>query len=113
MSVEGIWTGEVYGPFGWETRGVFIFDEGRVVGGDNRQYLMGTYSLTDNNLKAALTIHYYGPPRTVFGEAREEFKTEISGKLEDGVIDGTISRPDRPGFDLQIRLTRRMDLPAP
>ena len=113
MSVEGIWTGEVYGPFGWETRGVFIFDNGRIVGGDNRQYLMGTYSLSGSDLKAALTIHYYGPPRTVFGESREVINTEISGKLEDGLIEGTISRPDRPGFDLQIRLTRRMDLPAP
>ena len=33
MSIEGIWTGEVYGPFGWDNRGVFVLENGRIVGG--------------------------------------------------------------------------------
>jgi hypothetical protein len=111
MSIEGIWTGEVYGPFGWETRGVFVFENGRIVGGDNRQYTMGTYSLSGRKVRAELRIHYYGPPHTAFGEAREEFPATITGKLKKGEIDGTISRADKPQFDLQIRLTKRMDLP--
>jgi hypothetical protein len=113
MSIEGVWTGEVYGPFGWDNRGVFIFDDGRIVGGDHRQYSSGTYSQTGNEVKARITVHYYGPPRPVFGEAREQFTTELEGRLEGQEINGTIRRPDRPQFDLQIRLTKRMDLPAP
>ena len=112
MSIEGIWTGEVYGPFGWENRGVFLLENGRIVGGDNRQYSVGTYSLTGEAVQARLTVHYYGPPRTAFGEAKEEFTTEIIGKSRNGEIHGTISRPDRPQFDLEIRLTRRLGLPA-
>lgn len=112
MSLDGIWTGEVYGPFGWDTRGVFILDNGRVMGGDNRQYTMGTFSLSGNEFSADLSIHYYGPPRTVYGEAREEFKTSVTGTLKDGTIEGLIGRPDRPQFDLQFRMTRRMDLPT-
>jgi len=79
MSIEGIWTGEVYGPFGWETRGVFVLENGRILGGDNRQYTMGSYSHSDSNVTAELRIHYYGPPRTVFGEAMEEFTSRIEG----------------------------------
>ena len=30
--------------------------------------------------------------------------------LNEGVITGLIGRPDRPEFDLQFRLTKRMDL---
>ena len=112
MSVDGIWTGEVYGPFGWENRGVFLLENGRIVGGDNRQYSTGSYSLSGNEMKAELHVHYYGPPRTVFGEAKEEFTTEIVADFKDGEIDGTIRRPDRPQFDLQIRLTKRMSLPV-
>jgi hypothetical protein len=111
MSIEGIWTGEVYGPFGWDNRGVFIVENGRIVGGDNRQYSSGTYSQTGNEVKARITVHYYGPPRVAFGEVTEENTIELEGKLEDREINGLIRRPDKPQFDLQIRLTKRMDLP--
>ena len=46
MSIEGIWTGEVYGPFGWENRGIFVFENGRIIGGDNRQYSTGSYGVS-------------------------------------------------------------------
>ena len=112
MSIDGIWTGEVYGPFGWENHGVFLVENGRIVGGDSRQYSVGTCRLSGEAVTAELRVHYYGPPRTVFGEAKEEFTTEIEGTLEAGEINGTIRRPDRPQFDLQIRLTKRMELPV-
>lgn len=112
MSVEGIWTAEAYGPFGWDTRGVFILEKGRVMGGDNRQYTMGTYTLSGEAFSADLAVHYYGPPRTIYGEAREKFMTHMRGTLKDGVIEGLIGRPDRPEYDLQFRMTHRMDLPA-
>ena len=67
MSVEGIWTSEVYGPFGWENRGVFLLEKGRVIGGDNRQYTMGAYDFSDGHVEAELRVHYYGPPRTFYG----------------------------------------------
>lgn len=112
MSIEGIWTGEIYGPFGWENRGVFLLENGRIVGGDNRQYSLGTYRLSGEEVRAELRVHYYGPPRTVFGEAKEEFTAVIVGIRNDDEIDGTISRPGRQQFDLQIRLTKRLELPA-
>jgi len=112
MSIDGIWTGEVYGPFGWDNGGIFVLENGRVVGGDNRQYSLGTYSLSGNDVKAELLVHYYGPPRTVFGEAKENFTTEIVGKLREDEINGTIRRPDKPQFDLQIRMTKRLELPT-
>ena len=111
MSIDGIWTGEAYAPFGWENRGVFVAENGRLVGGDNRQYSLGTYGVSGDHVKARLKVHYYGPPRTVFGESREEFMAEIVGTLQDHEIKGTISRPDKPQFDLQIRLTKRLDMP--
>ncbi|PRY20722.1 type III secretion system (T3SS) negative regulator GrlR [Aliiruegeria haliotis] len=111
MSVEGVWTLEVYGPFGWDNRGVFVLDRGRILGGDNRQYTVGDYQLANADFSANLNVHYYGPPRTDFGEAREQFDTVIAGKLSEGVIEGSIGRRDRPQFDLQIRLTKRMELP--
>ena len=111
MTIEGIWTGEVYGPFGWDNRGIFVLENGRIVGGDNRQYSTGSYTLSGDNVIAELTVHYYGPPRTVFGEAREEYTIELAGRLEKNLINGSIRRVDKPQYDLQLRLTKRLDLP--
>jgi hypothetical protein len=113
MSIEGIWTGEVYGPFGWDNRGIFVLENGRIIGGDSRQYSMGSYRVSGENVEGTLLIHYYGPPRTLFGEAREEFTAEVKGVREGDEINATISRVDKPMYDLRFRLTKRMDLPKP
>lgn len=111
MPIEGIWTSEVYGPFGWEAGGVFVFEDGRIMGGDDRQYTVGSYEIDGGRVTAELVTHYYGPPRTVFGQSREEFATQIVGNWHNGVIEGSIRRAERPMFDLQIRLSKRMNLP--
>ncbi len=112
MSIDGIWTGEVYGPFGWDNRGVYILENGRIMGGDNRQYASGTYRQQGDKVTAVFTAHYYGPPRAVFGERREENTIELDGTVAEREINGVIRRPDSSRFDLQIRLTKRMDLPT-
>ena len=111
MSLEGIWTAEVYGPFGWDNHGVLLLQDGRMVGGDNHQYTTGTYKVCSEGFEAELKVDHYGRPRTIFGETAEQYTTKMAGKLKDGVIDGMVVRHDRPEFDLQIRLTKRMGLP--
>jgi len=113
MSIEGIWTGEVYGPFGWENRGIFVFENGRVISGDNRQYSTGSYDVSADRVTAEVNVYYYGPPRTAFGERSEEFSLVMAATLQGDEINGTIKRPDKDNFELRCRLTRRMDLPAP
>lgn len=110
MSFEGLWTAEVYGPFGWDKHGVLLLEDGRMVGGDNQQYTMGSYKVCGEGIEADLKVDHYGTPRTIFGEAAQRYMTKMAGRLKDGVIVGTIARHDRPKYDLQIRLTKQMDL---
>lgn len=112
MPVEGIWTCEYYGAYGWESYGIHVLENGRIIGGDNRQYFTGRYSVSGNIIKAEIVVHYYGPPRTAFGEKREQFQIELTGVLDEDVIRGQFVRPDRLQFNLECRLTKRMDLPA-
>ena len=110
MSIEGIWTGEVYGPWGWENRGVFVFENGRMIGGDNRQYTMGSYSVSADRVTAELKIHYYGRPATFLGERREEAIVQLDATVKDDMIEGLVSRPDESDSALQYRLHKRNDL---
>ncbi len=111
MNVDGMWTAEAYGAFGWENRGIFFLENGRTLGGDNRMCCSGTYELSGNNFEADWVVRYFGPPRTVFGEAKETITLKVTGTLDDDVITAVLRRPDRPGFELEYRLTRRGDVP--
>jgi len=112
MTLDGIWTGEIHSPYGWENSGVYTLENGLMVGGNNRHYSVGRYSVSEKAFEAEIICHYYGPPRTIFGETREQFEITVSGQLGDGVIDTKITRPDREEFSVEFRLTKRMDLPA-
>ena len=112
MSIDGIWTGEMYGPYGWENSGAYVLEHGRILGGNNRHYSIGRYRVSDDIYTAEILVHYYGPPRTIFGEALEEFEIKVTGRLKEGVIDAHVERLDRPQFSTPYRMTRRMDLPA-
>ena len=36
MTIDGVWTGEFYGPYGWENNGVYVLEGGRIIGGNDR-----------------------------------------------------------------------------
>lgn len=113
MSIEGIWTGEILGPYEWENSGVYILENGRIIGGNNRHYSTGTYELRDNEYKSTVSVHYYGPPRTVFSDSRQEFEINVVGKLVDyKLIEVEVIRSDRPRSSVIYRMTKRMDLPS-
>lgn len=111
MSWDGIWTGEILGPYGWENSGVYVLENGRIVGGNNRHYSTGTFSFSGNVYTASVTVHYYGPPRTIFGGEQEEFEIAVTGELNDNVIDAKVTRADGAGPDVIYRMTKRMDVP--
>ncbi|MEM7636469.1 MAG: hypothetical protein AAF299_18025 [Pseudomonadota bacterium] len=112
MSFEGVWTAEMFGPHGWDGHGVLLLQDGRLAGGDNQQCTSGTYVVHGEGIEAELMVDHYDQPRTIFGDNARKYTTRLSGRLKGSVISGIVVRPDRPEFELQIRLTRRMDLPA-
>jgi hypothetical protein len=113
MSIEGIWTGEILGPYEWENSGVYILERGRIIGGNNRHYSTGTYELDGDRYTSTVSVHYYGPPRTVFSDARRDFEINVTGKLVDGtLIEAEVVRSDRPKTSVIYRMTKRMDLAA-
>jgi hypothetical protein len=112
MSIEGIWTGEILGPYEWENSGVYILEGGRIVGGNNRHYSTGTYDISGYDYKSSVSVHYYGPPRTVFSDSKREFEINVTGKLVDGeLIEAKVVRTDRPATSVYYRMTKRMELP--
>jgi hypothetical protein len=110
MSVEGLWTTEIFGLWGWEHRGVLVLRDGRALGGGNNHHSTGRYSENGREVSVSLQISYHGTPRTMFGATERDFKLEMTGSRKDGRIAGEMCRADRPELKLPFRLTRRADL---
>ena len=109
---QGVWTGEIYGPYGWENNGVYVLDHGQIFGGNDRHYSSGRYNVSGDIYNADISVHYYGPPRSIFGENQEQFEITVTGTLGEGVIAAKVSRPDKPEFSVEYRMTKRMSFPA-
>ena len=111
MSVEGIWTGEIYGPYGWENCGVYVIERGLMLGGNDRHYSAGRYSLTGTHFEADVFSHFHGQPRTLFGENRKQFEFVLCGEIVKGVIEGEMRSPNRPRSGIKCRFIKRTDIP--
>ena len=111
MSLEGLWTSQIYGLFGWENTGVLILTNGQAMGGGNNHYSIGSYNDTGNNVEISLQVEYHGTPKTVFGAAENQLSISLTGKHDDNMIEGEVCRADKRDMSLPFRLIRRTDLP--
>ena len=110
MSVNGLWTSEIYGLHGWENTGVVVLDNGRTMGGGRNHYSVGTYRLSENEIDISLVITYHGSPRTLFGSSDSQLSLRFNGQHDDGVIEGSVYREGNPKQTLSFRLTKRADI---
>ena len=110
MSVDGLWTSEIYGLHGWENTGVIVLDGGQTIGGGRNHYSVGTYSQSENDIGISLLITYHGTPRTLFGSSDSQLSLRFDGQYDDGVIEGSVYREGNPRQTLSFRLTKRADI---
>jgi len=111
MTVEGIWTTEILGLFGWESMGVVILEKGRAIDGGNHHYSVGSYKSSGDEIQISLAVEYHGTPRTMFGASDKNMTVELSGTIRDGIIEGNAFRADKPNQKIACKLTRRADIP--
>lgn len=111
MSIEGLWTSELYGLYGWENSGVLVLEKGRALGGGRSHFSVGSYELNDGEFSMTIDIEYHGPPRTLFGSSDKRITVTLKGEVQDNSIEGTACRPETPRQTLMFRLTKRADVP--
>lgn len=112
MSVEGIWTTEILGLFGWETTGIVILEKGRAVGGGIHHHSVGEYRTSDGQIELELAVEYHGTPRTIFGASDKNLTVKIEAEVKGDVAEGRAFRVDNPGQYVTCKLTRRAFIPA-
>ena len=111
--INGIWSVEIFGMYGWESIGMLMLNDGHAVGGGNHHYAIGTYEESDDKVTISLTMNYRDVPRTLFGEAKNRFKVVFDGtcNTKKNQLNGSMHRPRKARMAVGCRLTRETGLP--
>lgn len=113
MQIEGLWTMEIFGLTGWEDMGVLLFEKGRMMGGNNYHYIIGTYNhdISEDSYKIKMKCNFMREPQTWFRVKDNKARAEIKGKIKKNVFVGSLIRKDIKGITIKVRFTKRTDLP--
>lgn len=109
--IDGLWSVEFATSEGRSGAGVLVFADGRVLGGDQRYYLVGDYRVEAGELHGRLVAtHYAGDSHPALG-AGAAAELELAGRLL-RADEMTLRAAPVAGVGPQffIRLTRRAPL---
>jgi hypothetical protein len=115
--MEGLWTVEFGSNAGSFGSGVIVLREGKIQGGDDKYYYLGSYEPVDREAKypsafrAKLKVMPFLPgAESVFKTFDRNFTLNLEGTLKDEDTAVAIGTPEEmPGMNLGIRLIRRKE----
>lgn len=109
--IEALWSVEFVSNMNFLGAGVVVFETGRVFGGDSQYYYIGDYQIKNGMLEGSIEVtHYSGEPWSIFG-ILTNFRLNISGQPNKKTFDLRGYLVEDPTKKIQIRLTRRAELP--
>jgi hypothetical protein len=111
VSIEGLWTSEMYGLQGWEDVGVIVLNSGHALGGGRHHSSVGDYTFSGGEFSMSLAITYHGQVRTLFGSSDKSLSIQVEGRMQGDKILGTVHRAGSPSLSLSFRLTKRAEMP--
>lgn len=110
MSVEGLWSYEALSNTPEIASGVLVLVAGQVLGGNSENYFVGSYTVMNNRLAAAVKlVSHTGNQRTVFGDM-ETLRLQIAGDLQARIMELAGYVVDEPQKKILIRCERRVAL---
>jgi hypothetical protein len=107
--IEGLWIVEFHGPQG-VGGGVVVLTNGQVLGGDSGFTYSGTYELTDNVLKAKVSVKNFDSAASNVLGIPGNFDLLIEGKVQGNDINGTGALANAPDSKMVVRLKKSTDL---
>lgn len=110
MNINGLWSISFWGPYGSTGTGIIVFCDGKIYGGDPAYFYTGTYSLNNNELKAAAHIkHYQGAPDNIFGPV-SQIDLVFEGAVSNQFIMGYGFEPRNPGQRMSFKMQRLQNM---
>jgi len=111
MSLNGIWSCELGGAYGWEPVGTLFLKDGRLQGCGRNHYTLGRYKAKGDGAVFHMELNQYGKKRTLFGQKSEQVCVTVKAKRDGNKLIGEATLPGRRQYGIFVRFQRRADLP--
>jgi hypothetical protein len=116
MDLNGIWSSELGGVYGWQPVGTMFLKDGHLTGGGRNHYSIGTYKTKDDGAVFHIEINQFGEKRALFGQKSETVCVIVKAKRQGDQMIGEATlpgnRPEHTHYGLCVRFRRRGDLPS-
>jgi hypothetical protein len=111
MSLEGIWSSDIGGAYGWEPIGTMFLKAGRMKGGGRNHYSLGTYEEKgDGTIVFHIDINQFGKQRALFGQKSEKLSIVVTARQDGDKMIGEATMPEHAEYGIAVRFKRRGDL---
>ena len=111
MNLNGVWSSELGGAYGWEPVGTMFLKDGHMTGGGRNHYSIGTYKTKGDGAVFHIEINQFGEKRALFGQKSERVCVVVKAKGNEETMIGEATLPGHSEYGLCIRFQRRADLP--
>lgn len=104
MTIEQLWSLEYISGLSSESGGVVVLEKGKIIGGDNNYFYIGSYELKDSKFSATIDVkHYSKKYNSLFGK-REELIIKLDGNYNDEEMLLTGHMLEDPSIEIHVRL---------
>jgi T3SS negative regulator,GrlR len=108
--IDGLWTVEFTSTINRSGRGVLVFINGRILGGDEGYYYSGTYEVADPRVQGHINVVRFDPnTMSVFGDI-DQFSVSFSGDINESDFIAAATIVDKPKSKISIIGKKKEDL---
>jgi len=115
MNLNGIWSSELGGAYGWEPVGTLFLKDGHITGGGRNHYSTGTYKTKNDGAVLHIEINQFGKKRALFGQKSDKVRVVVKAKRDGDRMIGEATLPgalpEHTHYGICVRFKRRADLP--
>ena len=104
MAIEQLWSLEFVSGLSSEGGGIIVLEKGRIIGGNDNYFYIGSYDLSNNKFNATIDVkHYQGSYNPIFGKS-EELILKLAGDYDEEQMLLTGHILEDPSIEVHVRL---------
>jgi hypothetical protein len=108
--IDGLWTVEFTSTLNRSGKGVFVFNNGRVLGGDQGYYYSGTYRTAGTQIEGRVNIVRFDPlSMSVFGNI-DHFSLSFTGDFNEYRLTAAATIEGLPSQQIRVVAQKKEDM---
>ena len=107
---NGLWTVEFISTVNRSGKGVLVFNDGRLLGGDEGYYYSGTYKIDGSQIQGTVNVIRFDPTSISVVGNIDQFALSFSGEINDYHLTAAAGVVNNPQYKIRIIGNKKEDM---